>query len=97
MASEPLLLLLVPLCSAELQGESPVELPEECSVLVGVQLVELAGLVVEQLALEALALSGLTALLTVPFPAAVVAALVAAVATAAVDLLLSQPGLELEG
>ena len=51
---------------------------------------EYAALVVEQLELEALDFSGLTALLTVRSLAVAFTALAAAVATAAVDLLLPQ-------
>ena len=74
-----------------------MELPEECFALEEVQLVEYAALVepvelgVEQLELEALDFSGLTVLLTAQSLAVAFAALVAAVATAAVGLLLLQP------
>ena len=87
MAFVHLLLLLEPQHSAVLQAESPVELPEEYSVPVGVQLAELAGLVGEQLELEALDSFGLTVLASGLSPVAVLATLAVAVATAAGGLL----------
>ena len=89
VVSVPRLLLLEPLCSAVLQAKSPMELPEGCSVPVGVQLVESVELVVEQLELEALDFSGLIVLSTVQSLVAALAAPVAAVAIAAADLLLT--------
>ena len=64
-----------------------MELPEEYSVPVGVQLAEFAELVGEQLELEALDSFGLTDLASELSPVAALAILVVAVATAAVGLL----------